>query len=69
MLVMVFVLTYAYMQIVKALYFEKSVNSYDHTERAIYAVMLINAFVMGLISLKPDILIEKLHLITENIFG
>lgn len=68
-LVMVFVLTYAYMQIVKALYFEKSVNSYDHTERAIYAVMLINAFVMGLISLKPDILIEKLHLITENIFG
>ena len=68
-LVMVFILTYGYMQIVKALYFEKNVNSYDRTERSIYTVMFINALVMVIISLEPDILIENLRLITENIFG
>lgn len=67
-LISVFIITYAYMQIIKALYFEKSTGYYDHTERGIYAVMLINAVLMVLISLKPDILIKNLHLITENIF-
>lgn len=69
LLVILIILTYAYMQIIKTMYFEKSNNSYDHTERSIYAVVFINALLMIIISLKPDILIENIKILTENVFG
>lgn len=63
------IITYAYMQIIKNLYFEKSKNVFDHTERSIYVIMFINAAFMVLMSLKPDFLIENIKNITEIIFG
>lgn len=69
LLAMLTVLTYAHMQMIKNMYFEKSNNSYDHTERIIYAVIFINALLMVIISFKPDILIDNIKVVTENLFG
>lgn len=62
------ILTYSYMQFIKSLYFEKNTNNYDRTERGIYAVILINAILMVIVSLKPDTVIETVRRITENLF-
>ena len=60
------IITYGYMQIVKNLYFEKSKNIFDTTEREIYTTIIITAIFMAILIFNPDILIENLQLLTEN---
>lgn len=69
LLAMLVVLAYAHMQIIKNMYFEKSNNSYDHTERVIYAFLFFNALIMVVIGFKPDILVDNIKMVTENLFG
>ena len=61
------IITYGYMQIIKSLYFEKSKNVFDATERGIYIFMTLNTVFMALLSMKPDILIVILKEVSEKI--
>ena len=67
LLAILIIIAYGYMQIIKSLYFEKSNNIFDTTEKGIYAIILINAILMVLISTEPDILIENIYQITETL--
>ena len=67
LLAILVIIAYGYMQIIKSLYFEKSKNIFDTTEKGIYAIILINAILMVLISTEPDILIENIYQITETL--
>ena len=67
LLAILIIIAYGYMQIIKSLYFEKSNNIFDTTEKGIYTIILINAILMALISTEPDILIENIYQITETL--
>ena len=67
LLAILVIMAYGYMQIIKSLYFEKSKNIFDTTERGIYALILINMILIVLISIEPDILIENIYAITEKL--
>ncbi len=69
LLIMLVIITYGYMQIIKNLYFEKSKNIFDATENSVYTIILINASITAILSLNPNIIIENIRLITENILG
>ena len=63
------VLVFAYLQIIRTLYFARGNNVYDRTERGIYAVMLFNALLMLSVSLKPEWLIANIKFMTEGTLG
>lgn len=67
-LLMMTVLSYAYLQIIKSLYFEKSEESFDRSDTGIYVAVFINAMLMIIIMLKPHYLMQDVSLMIESIF-
>lgn len=69
LLVMMLFIAYAYLQIIKTFYFEKSQNSFDRADWGSYALLCLQAIIMTIITLKPHFLLEDLNFMMEAVFG
>ena len=67
-MLMLIVLSYAYVQIIKNLYFEKSKENFDRADSGIYTAVLINALLMIVIMLKPQYLLQDVYKMIESLF-
>ncbi|MCI7421436.1 MAG: proton-conducting transporter membrane subunit [Alphaproteobacteria bacterium] len=60
------VLAYAYLQIIKTMYFENSSIAYDRADRGIYAAVLITAAIMIILLMQPHFLMQDFSGILEG---
>ena len=67
-LLMFLVLAYAYLQIIMALYFYKSRESFDRADKGIYIAMMLNMVIMMIILMKPQYFSDYLAFMTESVF-
>jgi len=67
-MLMLIVLSYAYVQIIKNLYFEKSKENFDRADSGIYTAVFINALLMVVIMLKPQYLMQDVYRMIESLF-
>ena len=64
---MLLILGYAYLQIVKTMYFEDSKEIFDRTDTGIYVVLLLILLIMTAFVFKSVSWIENIGLVTEAI--
>ena len=55
------ILSYAYLQIIKTMYFENSNIAFDRADRGIYLAIMLTMLLMILIMLQPHYLIQDLE--------
>lgn len=67
-LLMMIVLSYAYLQIIKNLYFEKSEENFDRSDAGIYTAILLNCLLMIVIMLKPHYLMHDVAVMIASVF-
>ncbi|MBQ8481697.1 MAG: hypothetical protein IJ532_04115 [Alphaproteobacteria bacterium] len=67
-MLMLIVLSYAYVQIIKNLYFEKSKENFDRADSGIYTAVFIIALLMIIIMLKPQYLMQDVYRMIESLF-
>ena len=67
-LIMMFVLAYAYIQVIRTFYFEESKAVFDRADKGIYTAMLFNAVLMLVIMVNPEYLVEDFVLMIETVF-
>ncbi len=60
------ILSYAYLQIIKTMYFENSNIAFDRADRGIYLAIMLTVLLMILIMLQPHYLIQDLEWILEG---
>ncbi len=68
LLSMMTVIGYAYLQIVRAMYFEDKHTSFDRADGGIYTAILLNAVLMIIITLQPHYLIFDFRSMLEVLF-
>lgn len=62
------IISYAYLQIIKALYFETSRENFDRADIGIYIALLINIVIMIIITLNPKYLLLDINNMLEGAF-
>ena len=62
------VISYAYLQIIKALYFEIGRENFDRADIGIYIALLINIVIMIIIALNPKYLLLDISNMLEGVF-
>ena len=67
LLAILLILGYAYLQIVKTMYFEDSKEIFDRTDTGIYVVLLLILLIMTAFVFKSVGWIENIGLVTEAI--
>lgn len=67
-LFMTLLLAYAYIQIVRVLYFEEGKAVFDRADKGIYMVMFLNVLLMLTIMVKPQYLVEDFVVMIEKVF-
>ena len=67
LLIMMLAVGYAFLQIVRALYFEERKTIFDRADSGIYTAILLNAALMLIIMLQPQYLAEDVRLMLETV--
>ncbi|MBR1825995.1 MAG: hypothetical protein IJ770_05360 [Alphaproteobacteria bacterium] len=67
LLIMMLVVGYAFLQIVRALYFEERKTTFDKADSGIYTAILLNAVLMLLIMILPQYLTEDVRTMLETV--
>ena len=65
---MLLILSYSYLQLVRAIYFEEGKEVFDRADRSIYMVIFLNALIMILLVLQPHYLLNMLTGILGDVF-
>lgn len=68
LLSMMLVIGYSYIQVVRALYFEEHKSTFDRADSGIYTVILLLAFLMVAIMLRPYYLMTDFKVMLEAVF-
>lgn len=65
---MLLILSYAYLQLIRAIYFEEGKEIFDRADRSIYMVIFLNTLIMILLILQPQYLLNMLAGILGDVF-
>ncbi|MBP5215338.1 MAG: hypothetical protein J6039_02140 [Alphaproteobacteria bacterium] len=63
------ILSYSYLQIIKAIYFAESKENFDRADSGIYTAIMLNVLFMILLILKPSYLTDKMVEMLESLFA
>ncbi len=68
LLIMMLVVGYAFLQIMRTLYFIEHKTAFDRADSGIYTAIFLNAILMLIIVLKPQFLAENIYQMLESMF-